>query len=268
MWLNWRRSKLAPAVPVPSQPVRSDEAWESSFAAELATLKDDAVNRYTLSIQAVQDESLNVSEAISRLSRKKQSRTVLREISKKRSRAMRLAGRLRTLMAEREHLHGLVVQECLESCRRLIATPRVLSIRIERPDIICVTDVLYGKDHQGAWHRIGPFKIWFDLINPIPSSIRWVNLEGPKVIGKAAVHGPPNIYAIQNTDVPGTVTCFGTEATLSLEHAAKGRDYETIISVAVRYPECRGADGNTCIEQWPVVPLEEVPLWYIETFGA
>src|SRR3989344_164609 len=247
MW-NWKRRKPAPVVSVPPQQVPSDEAWELSFALELATLKSDAVNQLDTAIQEVLNES--------------------QTISKKRSRATRLAGMLRTLREEREQIRGLVEQECRESYRRLIATPRVLSIRIERPNIICVTDALYGKDFRGCWHRIGPFEIWFDLVNPIRSSIRWVNLEGPKVIGRALVHGPPNIYAQEQTKEPGMVTCFGTEATDLLDAAAKARDYETILSVAVRYPECRGADGNKCIEQWPVVPLEEVPLWYIETFGA
>ncbi|HEY4525105.1 MAG TPA: hypothetical protein VJL39_01945 [Candidatus Paceibacterota bacterium] len=267
MW-NWKRRKPAPVVSVPPQQVPSDEAWELSFALELATLKSDAVNQLDTAIQEVLNESQTISDSISRLSRREQSRKVLRKISKKRSRATRLAGMLRTLREEREQIRGLVEQECRESYRRLIATPRVLSIRIERPNIICVTDALYGKDFRGCWHRIGPFEIWFDLVNPIRSSIRWVNLEGPKVIGRALVHGPPNIYAQEKTKEPGMVTCFGTEATDLLDAAAKARDYETILSVAVRYPECRGADGNKCIEQWPVVPLEEVPLWYIETFGA
>jgi hypothetical protein len=119
---------------------------------------------------------------------------------------------------------------------------------------VITTDTLFGKDWSGTWHCVGGELIEINLLEKGPTSaIRWKNLTHQ--IG--GMQGPPNIGA------DGRVTCFGDAAGM-LHVAFEKEDWETIVAIAVRYPECAGSQNQ--ITRWPEFATESVPSWYLETF--
>ena len=165
---------------------------------------------------------------------------------------IRTRGRKEFLDQQMESDSALTLQA---QYRRMCAIPRVFWVELTMNLLVVNTETLFGKDRNGDWHCVGIMQIEIDIgSKSINTGIRWKNLSG-KVGGK---HGPPNI----NHD--GLVACFGT-AHHFLERAFFARDWETVIAICVRYPECVGS--NNKIANWPRVAVEDVPRWYLETFN-
>lgn len=141
----------------------------------------------------------------------------------------------------------------------LLQIPRVASFWIEGMQFMFETHPLYG-DYWRQWHRIGPFIGCFDIVHPDIKTFGWKNLSG----AKGDHQGPPNI--ITSIDGWGRLNCPGPAGFAFIRGARSNRDYTTLVSFAVRYPECSGQEGNAVIEKWPVVEASEVPQWYIDQF--
>lgn len=185
-----------------------------------------------------------------------------RRAGSKRQEIVVLESKLHVLRGERSPLTSTeeVFREQYDEIMRI---PRVLDAFIEEPRLACLTDALYGIDTYGGWHRIGRFKISFDLINPDRGSFQWINLDG--VVGE--YHAPPNIRHNANEGY-GHSTCMGGDVHDMLENAKEKLDFPTIVSIMVRFPECRGTGNIASIQAWPSVSRCDVPQWYLTTFGV
>lgn len=168
--------------------------------------------------------------------------------------------------------------------REIISTPRVLAAWIENGHIMIRTDVLYGKDRNWEWRRIGPFLVSFEVLLKSIHSFSWKNLEGVRpgkchryvtlastggggwLEAEGLFHGPPNIE--DRMAGWGKVNCAGHAAHTFIKGGRLDRDYPTLVQFAVRYPECHGTLNSSVMSSFPIVPVSEVPQWYIETHGA
>ena len=180
-----------------------------------------------------------------------------------RTHMVRLQGRLEAALRAHEALPVLKAH-FEQQYRAILAVPRVLEAFVQPPRLVYRTDILYGKDKEGLWHKVGQFEISFDLINPGKETFTWKNLGGPVGHDKLMVEGPPNIYRNTERRV-GVVNCFG-DAEAGLRVARERLDYPALVAISVRYPECRGQ--SNLIARWPVVPASKVPQWYLDTFGV
>ncbi len=166
--------------------------------------------------------------------------------------------KLRGRIAEMERSY--VTPRLHELYGRLLAIPRVESISARSDILIVFTDLLFGKDKNHQWHVVGRFRIVFNLRKSIHLDtshldICWENLTHPR----PDLQGPPNINR------QGLVSCFG-DARAPLVSALQRGDWETVVAIAVRYPECAGT--HDAIRLWPAARDEEVPPWYLDMFGA
>jgi len=198
---------------------------------------------------------------------------------KSRPEIRRLLGRLRTrtirwrgrIAGLREQRASMVIEEegLRARYREMCQVPRVKSVYMRGSELTIITDTLYGDDQHGNWHRIGAFQDSVDLEKYQSNSlgidgVRWKNLDGtrasPYPWSKSRLHAPTQVHQ------DGTVYCLGT-AKVPLITALDKADHVEVVSIMVRYAECRGADNE--IEKWPLVPKEEVPEWYLTSaFGV
>jgi hypothetical protein len=168
-----------------------------------------------------------------------------------------MRGQLRDLQMLRDRMQTPHVPTLRDQYRRMMAIPCVRAVWVHESRIVCRTDPLFGQDHHWKWRRIGPFRISFEIRNPELKTFRWINLEGAKGIH----HGPPNIATVPGQKF-GTVGCPGDLALGIINKAAPLHDYATLLSFAVRYPECAGSVRTHTMNLWPLVPLDQVPEWY------
>ncbi len=250
-----------------SDVIRHDEPLdgEDVFVSYLLEIHREKIS--TTEKEAVIARGLltKANDTIARMEREPRNlkdRKQVQELGALRTEVVRLRGRLRVL---EDQLGGLNPLEPVfrYQYRAICSTPRVRKVYVHAPRLVYRTDALYGKDHEGYWHRIGPFEISFDLINPVHSSFTWRNLDGMR----GGLHGPPNIFNNNEIGV-GFVNCMGYEAFERMAQAREKLDYPAMVALSVRYPECKGQLTNPAIKNWPIVPVSKVPDWYIETFGA
>lgn len=168
-----------------------------------------------------------------------------------------MRGQLRDLQMLRECVQIPHKPTLRNQYRHMRAIPRVRAVWVHESRIVCRTDPLFGQDHHSKWRRIGPFRISFEIRNPELKTFRWINLEGTKGIH----HGPPNIATTPGQKF-GTVGCPGNLALSIINKAVPIHDYATLLSFAVRYPECAGSEQTATMNLWPLVPLDQVPEWY------
>jgi hypothetical protein len=141
--------------------------------------------------------------------------------------------------------------------RELHAIPRVRTIETASPMLIINTDMLFGLDDREwkrTWHKIGRFRIEFNLMNGHVKHIRWHNVSGIRVNDN---------YSPTGISQDGSRFCIGDAKSL-IESAYAQRRMVDLASYLVRFAECPGATYH--IEHWPIASRGEVPKWYLKTF--
>lgn len=266
-----------------------DESEEATF---LESIGDEAERKFVDAMISARDSELeDISQDMERIKRlldqnaqsisdrekgvagpgvsEEKTRTRSRILGQKRTQRIRLEGQYSALLARRQSTEQELRDRWQAQYRDILDIPRILAVSVENKRVVLLTDVLFGKDRAGAWHRIGPYLTSFCAIEPTLDTIRWINLDGPKKAndGPSICWGPPNIFQTGPEGV-GTVGCPGDDARRDVTLAAKNRDFVLLAKVVVRYPECPGSQHNRNMQLWPIVPASDVPQWYIDTFGA
>ena len=233
---------------------------ESEYVAYLTQIRAELLTDADKEIRSARVQIMLRQALLSELCAEFRAREVTRKTGPTQTELQRLEEKLKLLIKERDPLNS-AAEFFRMQYREILRVPRVSSAWVVPPRLVYRTDELFGRDHRSLWRRIGPFEISFDLINPSCSTMQWQNLEGP--IG--GWHGPPNIANNQEKNI-GFVSCMGTEASNIVSAARENYDYVSIVALSVRYAECPGHISNVSIEKWPVVPGDELPPWYRETF--
>lgn len=164
-----------------------------------------------------------------------------------------------------------------ELYRQIRAVPMVRDLYINGisgPELVIITETLYGRSYESEWHRIGAFQISIDLIDTVsdekfPSSgeiksVRWKNLQGTVKCGAG-----PSGTSVGEWQSPmyinskGHSVCFGMDRSM-LKKTLAEQDWLTVAKIVVRYPECAGQ--SNAIVNWPKVDASEVPGWYLTNF--
>lgn len=136
-----------------------------------------------------------------------------------------------------------------------------------------ITYPLFGKSWEGAWHRIGRFRILVEYQESVtggkfPDSgaityIRWLNLDGAK-LRHSGPEGKTDLWqAPPYIDSRGYSRCFGIGRDALRDSMAR-MEWPLAVATLVRFPENPGQEN--AIAQWPRVSEKDVPLWYLETF--
>lgn len=167
--------------------------------------------------------------------------------------ALRLEGKLAARQDALESIGDPILAERYWTMR---AIPRVRDISIiDRKIFVIETEMLYGKCAGGVWRRVGMFTIRVPkpgttsqiMFTPGEGTTRWNSYLAPTNVG-----------------TNGKVSCYG-DADGPISDALKAWNDVALVNILVRYLECPG--HNNRLENWPPAALEEVPRWYIETFG-
>lgn len=216
---------------------------------------------YSARIAETESEILEAETILQSLQREPYSPSVLQQMGNQQTTIKRLQNKRTQLMCTRRCI-AVTADDLEKQLRAIVSIPRMRKLWVAEGRLVYRTYPLYGKDHDNEWRRIGPFEISFDLVKPTRESFRWRNLDG----AKGQWHAPPNIYAVSGS-LFGIVSCAGN-AQPTIDVAGDTCDYLSLVAFSIRYPECAGAEKTSVINQWKRVPVEQVPPWYIDTFGS
>ena len=177
-------------------------------------------------------------------------------LSNSRTELIRLQGRLTRLQDQLGLISVQTDMKYVREYEEICEIPRVVRAYIDSPNLLIETDDLFGKDDRvgGKWHRIGRFKICYNLRTQSSGDIRWLNMSELFFDGFAAPTG---------VNFCGSSACQGTLIE-PLADAQRNNDVVTIVKLLVRFVECPGSGYR--ITKWPVVSKKEVPQWYLEMF--
>jgi hypothetical protein len=225
----------------------------SEFATYLAVQYREFVEHTDAKIGAIESRVTRLQKSVDALLNLRQDVEVLRKLGPKRTELKRLNGQLEAARRERLEANPSL-KRYQDQYDNIWMIPRLMSVEFKAPRLELVTEPLFGLDRAGKWHRIGPMRASYDLSQePSRYTFTWENLDGPQ----DGYHAPPNIGSDRRS------SCMGIVADTVVKDAIASKDHVAICKLLVRYPENHGTTG--VIDRWPVVPLEEVPLWYRET---
>ncbi len=180
------------------------------------------------------------------------TKKIRKRIGRNKTELTRLHGLLNRVEAE-DASQALAREMYKDQWHRIHNVPQVESIQFRGKSLVILTHPLFGKSTDSQWHRVGPFLISI-LLSGDRNQMHWINLEG----------AVKDMQAPAGVQLSGAVGCIGN-AGPPLIDAFKRHDHVQLVEIAVRYAECSGQHDN--LRLWPQVSPDDVPEWYIQTFG-